>query len=61
VRWLCVASQSWSAALSAFELRGYSGPRTEKERAVTAFLLSDDAEWITGQVWYIGGGSHLRQ
>jgi NAD(P)-dependent dehydrogenase (short-subunit alcohol dehydrogenase family) len=29
--------------------------------AVTAFLLSEDAEWITGQVWYIGGGSHLRQ
>lgn len=29
--------------------------------AVTAFLLSDEAEWITGQVWYIGGGSHLRQ
>lgn len=29
--------------------------------AVTTFLLSDEAEWITGQVWYIGGGSHLRQ
>lgn len=29
--------------------------------AVTAFLLSEEAEWITGQVWYIGGGSHLRQ
>ena len=29
--------------------------------AVTAFLLSDDAEWINGQVWYIGGGAHLRQ
>ncbi|WAJ45452.1 SDR family NAD(P)-dependent oxidoreductase [Mycobacterium sp. Aquia_216] len=29
--------------------------------AVTTFLLSEDAEWITGQVWYIGGGSHLRQ
>ena len=29
--------------------------------AITAFLLSDEAEWITGQVWYIGGGSHLRQ
>jgi NAD(P)-dependent dehydrogenase (short-subunit alcohol dehydrogenase family) len=29
--------------------------------SVTAFLLSEEAEWITGQVWYIGGGSHLRQ
>jgi enoyl-[acyl-carrier-protein] reductase (NADH) len=29
--------------------------------AITAFLLSDDADWITGQVWYLGGGSHLRQ
>jgi NAD(P)-dependent dehydrogenase (short-subunit alcohol dehydrogenase family) len=29
--------------------------------AVTAFLLSDDAEWINGQTWYIGGASHLRQ
>lgn len=29
--------------------------------AITAFLLSDEAEWINGQVWYIGGGAHLRQ
>ncbi|WKG01066.1 SDR family NAD(P)-dependent oxidoreductase [Mycolicibacterium sp. HK-90] len=29
--------------------------------AVTAFLLSDDAEWINGQTWYIGGASHMRQ
>lgn len=29
--------------------------------AVTAFLLSDDAEWINGQMWSIDGGSHLRQ
>jgi NAD(P)-dependent dehydrogenase (short-subunit alcohol dehydrogenase family) len=29
--------------------------------AITTFLLSEEAEWITGQVWYIGGGSHLRQ
>jgi NAD(P)-dependent dehydrogenase (short-subunit alcohol dehydrogenase family) len=29
--------------------------------AITAFLLSDDAEWINGQVWYIGGGAHMRQ
>jgi NAD(P)-dependent dehydrogenase (short-subunit alcohol dehydrogenase family) len=29
--------------------------------AVTAFLLSDESEWINGQVWYIGGASHMRQ
>ena len=29
--------------------------------AVTAFLLSDDAEWINGQTWYIGGASHMSQ
>ena len=28
---------------------------------IVAFLLSDEAEWINGQVWYIGGASHLRQ
>jgi NAD(P)-dependent dehydrogenase (short-subunit alcohol dehydrogenase family) len=28
---------------------------------ISAFLLSDEAEWISGQVWYIGGGAHLRQ
>jgi NAD(P)-dependent dehydrogenase (short-subunit alcohol dehydrogenase family) len=29
--------------------------------AIAAFLLSDEAEWINGQVWYIGGASHMRQ
>ena len=29
--------------------------------SVTAFLLSDEAEWINGQTWYIGGASHMRQ
>jgi len=28
--------------------------------AITPFLLSDEAEWINGQTWYIGGASHLR-
>jgi NAD(P)-dependent dehydrogenase (short-subunit alcohol dehydrogenase family) len=35
--------------------------KPEDLAAITAFLLSDEAEWINGQVWYIGGGSHLRQ
>lgn len=29
--------------------------------AVAAFLLSDDAEWINGQTWYIGGAAHMSQ
>ncbi len=29
--------------------------------AIIAFLLSDEGEWINGQVWYIGGASHMRQ
>jgi NAD(P)-dependent dehydrogenase (short-subunit alcohol dehydrogenase family) len=29
--------------------------------AITAFLLSDDAEWINGQTWFIGGAAHMRQ
>lgn len=28
---------------------------------ITTFLLSDEAEWINGQVWYIGGAAHMRQ
>jgi NAD(P)-dependent dehydrogenase (short-subunit alcohol dehydrogenase family) len=35
--------------------------RPDDLAAVTAFLLSDDAEWINGQTWYIGGASHMRQ
>jgi NAD(P)-dependent dehydrogenase (short-subunit alcohol dehydrogenase family) len=29
--------------------------------AITAFLLSDEAEWINGQAWFIGGAAQLRQ
>ncbi|HTR70570.1 MAG TPA: SDR family oxidoreductase [Mycobacteriales bacterium] len=29
--------------------------------AVTAFLLSEEAEWINGQTWFIGGAAHMRQ
>jgi NAD(P)-dependent dehydrogenase (short-subunit alcohol dehydrogenase family) len=35
--------------------------RPDDLAAVTAFLLSDEGEWINGQVWYIGGASHMRQ
>ncbi len=29
--------------------------------AITAFLLSDEAEWINGQCWYIGGAASMCQ
>ena len=29
--------------------------------AITAFLLSEEAEWINGQTWFIVGASHMRQ
>nr|WP_269799863.1 MULTISPECIES: hypothetical protein [Pseudofrankia] len=28
---------------------------------MVAFLLSDDGEWINGQVWSISGGALLRE
>lgn len=29
--------------------------------AITAFLLSKEAECINGQTWFIGGASHMGQ
>jgi NAD(P)-dependent dehydrogenase (short-subunit alcohol dehydrogenase family) len=28
---------------------------------IVAFLLSDDAEWINGQIWAVNGGAMLRE
>lgn len=35
--------------------------KPEDLAGVVAFLLSDDAEWINGQVWSINGGALLRE
>jgi NAD(P)-dependent dehydrogenase (short-subunit alcohol dehydrogenase family) len=35
--------------------------KPEDLAGVVAFLLSDDAEWINGQVWSINGGAMMRE
>jgi NAD(P)-dependent dehydrogenase (short-subunit alcohol dehydrogenase family) len=35
--------------------------RPEDLAGVVTFLLSDDAEWINGQIWSINGGALLRE
>ena len=34
--------------------------RRLRDGAVVAFLWSDAAEWINGQVWAIDGGNNMR-
>jgi NAD(P)-dependent dehydrogenase (short-subunit alcohol dehydrogenase family) len=49
--------------LQKFALRMARSPRLGEPddlAAVVAFLLSDDAAWINGQVWTIDGGMNLR-
>lgn len=33
--------------------------RPEDLAATIVFLLSDDASWVSGQVWHVNGGSHF--
>jgi NAD(P)-dependent dehydrogenase (short-subunit alcohol dehydrogenase family) len=49
--------------MQAFALQAARSPRLGEPgdlAAVVAFLFSDDAEWISGQVWSICGGISLR-
>jgi NAD(P)-dependent dehydrogenase (short-subunit alcohol dehydrogenase family) len=49
--------------MQAFALQAARSPRLGEPSdlaAVVAFLFSDDAEWVSGQVWSICGGMSLR-
>jgi NAD(P)-dependent dehydrogenase (short-subunit alcohol dehydrogenase family) len=35
--------------------------KPEDLAGIVAFLLSDDGEWINGQVWSVNGGAMLRE
>jgi NAD(P)-dependent dehydrogenase (short-subunit alcohol dehydrogenase family) len=52
-------NDEWRKRLLALPL-GRGGEPSELA-AVFAFLLSDDAAWITGQVWGINGGGWMRE
>ena len=40
--------------------RSFRVGQPEDIAGAVAFLLSDDAEWINGQVWSVNGGAALR-
>jgi NAD(P)-dependent dehydrogenase (short-subunit alcohol dehydrogenase family) len=52
-------TDAWRKRLAALPL-GRGGEPAELA-AVFAFLLSEDAAWITGQVWGINGGGFMRE
>jgi NAD(P)-dependent dehydrogenase (short-subunit alcohol dehydrogenase family) len=33
--------------------------RPEDLAATIVYLLSDDTQWVSGQVWHVNGGSHF--
>jgi NAD(P)-dependent dehydrogenase (short-subunit alcohol dehydrogenase family) len=54
---LCVASRHETALQGATARLG----KPADLAAITAFLLSEKAECINGQTWFIGGASHMGQ
>lgn len=50
-------AKEWMLAIAATNRIGYPADLAN----TIAFLLSDDAEWVTGQVWSTNGGSLLRE
>jgi NAD(P)-dependent dehydrogenase (short-subunit alcohol dehydrogenase family) len=51
------AAKEWMLRLSATNRIGYP----EDLANTIVFLLSDDAEWVSGQVWSVNGGAFLRE
>jgi len=51
-----------SQEMKDWALKGSRSPRhgAPKILRARAFLLSDDAEWVNGQVWRVNGGVSLR-
>jgi NAD(P)-dependent dehydrogenase (short-subunit alcohol dehydrogenase family) len=50
-------AKKWMLATAATNRIGYP----EDLANTIVYLLSDDAEWVTGQVWSVNGGSFLRE
>lgn len=50
-------AEEWVLAMSTANRVGYP----EDLASTIVYLLSDDAEWVTGQVWSVNGGSFFRE
>jgi NAD(P)-dependent dehydrogenase (short-subunit alcohol dehydrogenase family) len=63
---LTESAQKMALSPEALEFTRMTIPSTrlgkpEDLAGIVAFLLSDDAEWINGQIWSINGGAMLRE
>jgi NAD(P)-dependent dehydrogenase (short-subunit alcohol dehydrogenase family) len=58
--WAARLGQEWLDQVSS-KIRSPRVGRPEDIAGAVAFLLSDDGEWITGQVWSVNGGAYCRE
>jgi NAD(P)-dependent dehydrogenase (short-subunit alcohol dehydrogenase family) len=59
-KWADRLGQEWLDQVSS-KIRSPRVGAPEDIAATVAFLLSDDGEWITGQVWSVNGGAYCRE